>query len=157
MKKLDLPQVLALEQASFTMPWTKNLFLSEFRSPSVSRLLVALEADAPTRTVAGFMVFWVVAGEMHILNLAVAPDLRRQSLARQLVLAGLRHAYSKGARRAFLEARLSNEPARKLYTSLGFSSTSLRRNYYEAPVEDAVVMTLEEDAFTHLVNALKPA
>jgi len=152
MKKDDLDQVMAIEQASFSMPWSRNLFLSEFRSPSVSRLLVALAPDAPVRTITGYLVFWLVAGEMHILNLATAPGSRKQGIARRLVLAGLMHGYSKNARRAFLEVRVSNEAARKLYSSLGFTGSSLRRDYYDDPVEDAVLMTLEEGAFKSLVS-----
>lgn len=152
MKKEDVDQVLALEQASFTMPWSRNLFLSEFRSPLVSTLMVAL-ADASPRTVTGYLVFWHVADEMHILNLATAPEFKRQGIARKLVLAGLKRAYDKGARRAFLEVRVSNAAAQKLYANLGFTGTSVRREYYEEPVEDAVVMTLEQKAFMGLVKS----
>ncbi len=155
MKKEDLDQVMAIEQASFSMPWSRNLFLSEFRSPSVSRLLVALVPDAPMRTIAGYLVFWLVAGEMHILDLATAPGSRQQGIARRLVLAGLRHGYSKEARRAFLEVRASNDSAHKLYSSLGFTATFIRRDYYDDPIEDAVVMTLEEGAFASLVASLQ--
>jgi [ribosomal protein S18]-alanine N-acetyltransferase len=155
MKKDDLDQVMAIEQASFSMPWSRNLFLSEFRSPSVSRLLVALLPDASTRTIAGYLIFWLVAGEMHILNLATAPASRRQGIARRLVLAGLRYGYTKDARRAFLEVRASNDSARKLYSSLGFTGTSIRRDYYDDPLEDAVLMTLEEGAYKSLVLSLQ--
>jgi ribosomal-protein-alanine N-acetyltransferase len=153
MKKEDMDQVMAIEQSSFSMPWSRNLFLSEFRSPSVSRLLVALAPDASERTVAGYLVFWLVAGEMHILNLATAHGSRRQGIARRLVLAGLGHGYMQDARRAFLEVRVSNESARKLYSSLGFTGTSIRRDYYDDPLEDAVVMTLEEGAYKGLVTS----
>jgi ribosomal-protein-alanine N-acetyltransferase len=152
MKKEDVDQVLALEQLSFTMPWSRNLFLSEFRSPLVSTLMVAL-SDAPKRTVIGYLVFWHVADEMHILNLATAPEFKRQGVAKRLVLGALKRAYQKGATRAFLEVRASNAAARKLYADLGFTGTNVRREYYDAPVEDAVVMTLEQKAFTVLVEA----
>jgi ribosomal-protein-alanine N-acetyltransferase len=102
--------------------------------------------------VTGYIVFWLVADEMHILNLAVAPDSRRRGIARRLVLAGIKHARAKGARRAFLEVRASNIAAQKLYSSLGFMGTSLRRDYYDSPVEDAVVMTLEQRAFLSLAE-----
>jgi ribosomal-protein-alanine N-acetyltransferase len=150
MKKEDMDQVMAIEQESFSMPWSKNLFLSEFRSPLVSTLLVAL-AGGQARTVLGYLVFWIVADEMHILNLAVRSENRQQGIARSLVLAGLIHAYAKGARRAFLEVRTSNTAAQKLYASLGFTGTSVRRDYYDSPVEDAVVMTMEEAAFQSVV------
>jgi ribosomal-protein-alanine N-acetyltransferase len=152
MKKEDLDQVLGIEQASFSMPWSKNLFLSEFRSPGVSSLFVSLAADTPGRIVTGYIVFWHVEDEMHILNLAVAPDYRRLGIARQLVLAGVHRAYIKGARRAFLEVRASNTPAQKLYSDLGFSGSSIRRDYYDSPLEDAVVMTLEQGALERIAK-----
>ncbi len=152
MRKEDVDQVLAIEQASFTMPWSRNLFLSEFRSPGVSHLMVAL-ADGPVRTVIGFIVFWLVEDEMHLLNLAVAQACRRRGFARKLVMSALQSGHSKGAKRVFLEVRLSNTAAQKLYSSLGFSGTSLRRDYYDSPVEDAVVMVLEQSALDNLIRS----
>jgi ribosomal-protein-alanine N-acetyltransferase len=152
MKKEDIDQVMAIEQASFSMPWSRNLFLSEFRSPGISSLMVAL-SNAQARIAKGYIVFWLVADEMHILNLAVTPPLRRQGIAKKLVLAAIKRAHYKGARRAFLEVRASNVAARKLYLDLGFTGTALRRDYYDAPVEDALIMTLEAGAFTSLANA----
>lgn len=152
MRKDDIDRVLAIEQASFSMPWSKNLFLSEFRSPSVSTLLVSLENNTPTRSVTGYIVFWNVEDEMHILNLAVVPERRRQGISRQLVLAAIKRAYAKGARRAFLEVRASNDAARKLYSNLGFTGSSIRRDYYDSPIEDALIMTLEVGAFENIAT-----
>jgi [ribosomal protein S18]-alanine N-acetyltransferase len=146
MKKEDLDRVIQIERDSFSMPWSRNLFLSEFRSRGVSTLLVSLESEAGTRVVSGYIVFWLVAEEMHILNLAVAPAFRRRGIARSLVLDALGRAREKGARRAFLEVRISNAAAQKLYSSIGFTGVSLRREYYDFPVEDALLMTLEEKA-----------
>lgn len=154
MKKEDIDQVLAIEHASFSSPWSRNLFLSEFRSPRVSSLMVSL-ADSPGRKVSGFIIFWTVEDEMHILNLAVAPEFRRQGIAKMLVLAALAHARRKGAKRAFLEVRASNIAAQKLYSSLGFTGIAIRRGYYDAPIEDAVVMTLEHGAFESLIKGLQ--
>ena len=153
MRKEDIDQILAIEQASFSMPWSRNLFLSEFRSPGVSSLLVALADDSATRLVTGYIIYWLVEDEMHILNLAVAPELRRHGIARQLVLAAIKRAYVKGARLAFLEVRASNAAAQKLYSSLGFSGSFIRRGYYDSPIEDAVVMILEQGAFVDLAKA----
>jgi len=151
MKKEDIDQVLAIEQASFTMPWSRNLFLSEFRSPSVSMLMVAL-ADVSVRSVIGYIVCWLVAGEVHILNLAVDRSFRRQGMAKSIVLAALKRAHQKGAKRAFLEVRSSNTAAKKLYLDLGFTGTSVRRDYYDEPIEDALVMTLGEGALESLIR-----
>ena len=153
MKRDDVDQALSIEQASFSQPWSRNLFVSEFRSPGVSTLLVALQSDAPSRVVMGYVVYWLVEDEMHILNLAVASAFRRRGIARNLVLAALRRGYAKGAKRAFLEVRVSNAPAQKLYSSLGFFGSFLRRNYYDGPVEDALIMTLEGGALENLVRS----
>jgi [ribosomal protein S18]-alanine N-acetyltransferase len=152
MKKEDMDQVVAIEQASFSMPWSKNLFLSEFRSPGVSTLLVSLDNDQPERTVTGYIVYWIVEDEMHILNLAVTPEYRQQGISRKLVLAAIKRAARKGAQRAFLEVRASNSAAQKLYSSLGFSGSFIRRDYYDSPVEDAVIMTLEQGPFEALAK-----
>jgi ribosomal-protein-alanine N-acetyltransferase len=151
MKKENIDQVLAIERVSFTKPWSKNLFLSEFRSPSVSMLMVAL-GDVPLRRVVGYIVCWIVSDEMHILNLAVDQSFRRRGIARKLVLTALKRAYQKGVKRAFLEVRSSNTVAKKLYSDLGFTGTSVRRDYYEEPIEDAVVMTLGESALESLMR-----
>ncbi len=152
MKKEDLDQVLAIEQASFSMPWSRNLFLAELRNRAVSTSLVALAGNPAERVVTGYIVFWSVEDEMHILNLATAPAFRRQAVAKGLVRAGLRHAYGRGARRAFLEVRASNAPAQKLYLDLGFTGSFVRRGYYDEPVEDAVVMALAPGAYKALVE-----
>jgi len=153
MKKEDIDQVLAIEQASFSKPWSKNLFLSEFRSPLLSTLMVALaDGHGTTRTIVGYMVFWLVEDEMHILNLAVAPAFRRQGAARRLVVAALKRALQKGAKRAFLEVRTSNAAAQNLYSSLGFAGTAARRDYYESPAEDAVIMLLDYGAFLNIAE-----
>ncbi len=151
MRREDIDQVMAIEQESFSIPWTRNLFLSEFRSPKVSTLMVAM-SDTAIRTVIAYLIYWHVGDEMHILNLAVTPSCRRQGVARKLVLAAIRRAHKKGARRAYLEVRISNTSAMKLYAALGFTGISVRRDYYDAPVEDAVVMALAELAFESLAK-----
>jgi ribosomal-protein-alanine N-acetyltransferase len=145
----DLDQVLAIEEASFTMPWSRNLFLSEFRDPKVSLMLVA-RAHAAVRQIAGYIVCWRVADELHILDLATLPSLRRKGIARQLVLAALREGYQNGVRRAFLEVRASNSAAFALYENLGFIRTQVREGYYDKPIEDAVVMSLEQEGLNDL-------
>lgn len=152
MKKEDVDQVLAIEQESFSQPWSRNLFLSEFRSATVSTLLVARLGDPAVRRIAGYLVYWTVEDEMHILNLAVAPAYRKRGIAKHLVLSGIARAYKKGVKKAFLEVRVSNSGAQKLYSSLGFTGSFIRRNYYDAPVEDALVMTLEQGMFQSLAT-----
>ncbi|MBS1125204.1 MAG: rimI [Nitrospirae bacterium] len=151
MTREDIDQVLAIEQASFTMPWSRNLFLSEFRNPSVSLMLVARSPDSGGRII-GYIVCWAVADELHILDLATEPSWRRKGIARMLVLAAIREGDAVGASRVFLEVRASNQAALLLYEGLGFTRSLIREGYYDMPVEDAVVMSLERNAMALLLN-----
>lgn len=151
MIKDDLDQVLAIEQASFTMPWSRNLFLSEFRNAPVSLMLAARQSLEP-RGIIGYIVCWIVADELHILNLAMEPARRRTGIARRLVLAALKYGCERNVRRAFLEVRASNEAALNLYEGLGFVRSIVRKGYYDLPVEDAVVMSLEQDGLQKLIR-----
>ena len=151
MTREDIDQVLTIEQASFTMPWSRNLFLSEFRNPSVSLMLVARSPDSGGRII-GYIVCWAVADELHILDLATEPSWRRKGIARMLVLAAIREGDAVGASRVFLEVRASNQAALLLYEGLGFTRSLIREGYYDMPVEDAVVMSLERNAMALLLN-----
>jgi len=144
MTRDDIDQVIAIEQVSFTMPWSRNLFLSEFRNPKVSLMLAARSPEQGGKVI-GYIVCWVVADELHILDLAMLPAWRRQGIARQLVLAAVRQGARRGASRAFLEVRTSNEAAFSLYEGLGFARTIVREGYYDQPIENAVVMSLERE------------
>jgi [ribosomal protein S18]-alanine N-acetyltransferase len=151
MTREDIDQVITIEQASFTMPWSRNLFLSEFRNPKVSLMLVARSREGDSRII-GYIVCWVVADELHILDLATEPSCRRKGIARMLVLSAIRQGNERGALRAFLEVRASNTAALLLYEGLGFTRSLVREGYYDMPIEDAVVMSLEHDALATLVN-----
>ena len=133
----DLDDVLAIEDAAFTNPWTREMYLAELENEGVSYCYLARNAD---RQVVGFCSFWRVVDELHINNLAVLPPHRRAGVATAL----LRHAFREGARlgavRATLEVRRSNDPARNLYERFGFSTAGTRRAYYTKPVEDAIVL-----------------
>ena len=149
MVKEDLEQVLAIEQASFTMPWSRNLFLSEFRNAPVSLMLVARSP----RAIVGYIVCWIVADELHILDLATEPAHRRKGISRQLVLAALSQGSKRKVGRVFLEVRTSNEAALCLYEGLGFIRSTVRKGYYDLPLEDAVVMSLEEDGMKKIMRS----
>ena len=131
----DLTAIVSLEQDSFSNPWTPAA-LAEMLTSEVTRLYVARHE---TRGVVAFCACWLIDDELQINTVAVNADLRRQGIARGLldfVLA------DTAARTATLEVRASNDAARKLYESLGFSVTAIRANYYSHPVEDAVILWL---------------
>lgn len=140
MQPADVPAVAAIEAVSFERPWREGAFRHELDIP-FSRALVAYPTDAPER-VAGYVVLWHVADEVHLLNLAVAPELRGRGLGRTLATAVVEHAREVAARFVTLEVAIGNDVARTLYQRLGFVERERRRDYY-APGIDAVVMVLE--------------
>jgi [ribosomal protein S18]-alanine N-acetyltransferase len=137
----QIDDVLAIEEASFTNPWTREMYLSEMENPGVSYCFLAKDANGH---VMGFCSFWRVLDELHINNLAVKPEVRRLGAGTALLERVLDEAARFGARRVTLEVRRSNEPARLLYERFGFSVAGVRRGYYTKPVEDALVLWREE-------------
>ena len=137
----EIDAVLAIEQASFTSPWTKEMYLSELENPDVSYFYLAKTADS--RVIVGFCSFWRVLDELHINNLAVMPEYRRAGAATALLTRVLEDGAKMGARRATLEVRHSNQPAQRLYERFGFTVAGVRRGYYSNPVEDALVLWKE--------------
>jgi ribosomal-protein-alanine N-acetyltransferase len=134
----DLDAVMAVEHASFTNPWTRDMYLSELANEGVSHLFVARD---DTGRIIGFCAFWHVLDEMHINNLAVAPESRRAGAASALLTRALTEGAGMGARRATLEVRRSNGAAQHLYQRFGFTVAGVRVGYYSQPIEDALVLS----------------
>jgi [ribosomal protein S18]-alanine N-acetyltransferase len=137
MTEKDLDKVLGIERRSFPTPWSKELFLSELRL-SQARAFVATDAHDRVK---GYVCFWLVADEAHILNLAVHPEQRKQGVAAQLLRYSLDYARKAGAGEATLEVRRSNYQAIGLYRNFQFEPRGIRRNYYSDTGEDAVIMS----------------
>jgi ribosomal-protein-alanine N-acetyltransferase len=137
----DVPELLALERQSFTHPWSEANFREAVADPSRVTALVLREAHGRGGpTVVGYCICQLVADELHILDLVVAADRRRQGLGRWLLGFALERAARRGAERAFLEVRRSNEAALGLYRAVGFRLLVERRDYYRDPAEDALVL-----------------
>jgi ribosomal-protein-alanine N-acetyltransferase len=144
MQPEDLPEVMAIEVASYPLPWTQEMFENELARGNLSEVLIARLADAGSPPpLAGYICVWVVGDELHINNVAVDPRFRRRGVAAALLRTALEHGRSRGARRAFLEVRASNAAAQALYRGFGFEVEGIRKRYYTHPVEDAVVMKCE--------------
>ena len=137
----DLDAILAIEEASFTHPWTRDMYLAELENRGVSYLYVAKNAAG---RIVGFCACWRVLNELHINNLAVTPAERRACVAATLLTRVLAEGAALGARRATLEVRRSNEPARRLYETFDFSLAGVRPAYYTNPVEDALILWRED-------------
>lgn len=135
----SLDGVMALEAEVYPFPWTRGNFVD-----SLVAGYTAWTLNRPTGELVGYCVAMAGAAEMHLLNITVAPALRRGGHARRLLDALLEVCSASGAERLWLEVRQSNAAAREAYRRLGFATVGLRKGYYPAPEssrEDAVVMT----------------
>ena len=137
MKVEDLPEIVSIETASFTTPWSETLFYNEIcKAIAVSRVA---RIDG---MVVGYLCANVILDEGHILNLAVHPQYRGLGTASSLIKEMIDIMREKDCRSVFLEVRISNEQARIMYEKFGFTLLGTRKNYYISPVEDAVIMVL---------------
>jgi ribosomal-protein-alanine N-acetyltransferase len=137
----DIDSILAIEQASFTNPWTREMYVAEVKNEGVSFFYLARDNG---RRIVGFCSFWRVLDELHINNLAVVPEVRRLGVATALLRRVMDEAARFGIRRTMLEVRQSNAPARRLYEKFGFVVAGSRSKYYTNPTEDALVLWREE-------------
>lgn len=132
-----LDQVVAIEQASFPTPWSKNAFLYEIKNNEFAHYLTALTSE---RNVAGYAGMWIIFNEAHLTNVAVHKSYRRRGLGMALMQKMIIWAMELGADRMTLEVRPSNKPARTLYKNLGFEEKGIRKNYYSDTGENAIIM-----------------
>jgi ribosomal-protein-alanine N-acetyltransferase len=137
MRPEDLDEVLVIERASFSMPWSRGAFLYEMQQNRVARCWVGRDEAG---SVAGYLCLWEVSDEVHITNVAVRPDARRQGIARLLLRTVLEDARRRRFKIMVLEVRPSNHQAVSLYESFGFRVVGRRRGYYYDTGEDALVM-----------------
>jgi [ribosomal protein S18]-alanine N-acetyltransferase len=141
----DLDRILWIEQASFTVPWTRKMFEVELNQNPFGHVYVARQAEGREQTggFLGYVCFWVVFEEFRLMTLAVEPSVRRQGFGRALLRHAMALGRAQGATRALLEVRASNAAALRLYAQEGFQRGAVRMRYYTNPVEDAVLMELE--------------
>ena len=132
----DLPRVLAIERMSFTSPWTEPNFRYEIEENPVAWNVVGRTGGS----VAAFACAHIVADEMMINDLAVDASARRRGFGSRLLRHLIDGARTRGCRRATLEVRPSNAPARALYEAFGFEIVGRRRGYYADTGEDAILL-----------------
>ncbi|MBR6654688.1 MAG: ribosomal protein S18-alanine N-acetyltransferase [Oscillospiraceae bacterium] len=132
-----IPQMVELEKICFSMPWTADMIRSELNNPSCL-YLAAVDGD----TLVGYIGVQTVLDEGYINNVAVRPEYRRRGIAAALISLLTEQAQAIGLAFMTLEVRESNAPAIALYEKLGFTTVGRRKNYYEKPREDAILMTI---------------
>ncbi len=133
----QLEQIEKIEQQCFSCPWT----LDQLRSQLSDDRHVFLAAVDAGGTVLGYVGMMFVLDEGYISNVAVAPAYRRQGVADALISALMTRAEELNLAFVTLEVRAGNEPAKSLYAKHGFVPVGRRKNYYDLPKEDAILMT----------------
>lgn len=146
MTKEHIPQVVKIEEQSFSMPWSENAFLESF-SYDHALFLVALDECCKQSdeedTVAGYIGMYKVFNEGDITNIAVSPDYRGKGIGLALMNEIKELAIQKNIETLILEVRESNSTAINLYEKVGFNRAGIRKNFYEKPVENAIVMYMQ--------------
>lgn len=132
-----IPQIAELERQCFSKPWSEAMLAEELNNLTAS-FIVALGDNGQ---VLGYAGMSVVAGEGYIDNVAVRQEYRRQGIAEALLDVFLRFGAAHQLAFLTLEVRASNDPAKRLYMKHGFEQVGRRKNYYDAPQEDAIIMT----------------
>lgn len=131
----DVPEVYAIECDNFAQPWTREALLGEIASER-SHYLVALEGEE----VIGYIGLWKIFDEGHITNIAVKKSWHGKGVGSQLVEGMLSLGHGLGIDCYTLEVRVSNSPAIHLYKKYGFEAAGIRKNFYDLPKEDAIIM-----------------
>ena len=135
MKVDDLDQVVAIEKESFSMPWTREGLLT-FLNRGDTLYLVAEKRGE----ILGYCGYLQVIDEADILNVAVKMMYRGQHIGTRMIQRLLEEGKKRGAYRFTLEVRQSNFAAIHVYEKIGFVSVGIRKNFYEKPTENAIIM-----------------
>lgn len=130
----DLPRVMELERESFSDPWSEATMAATLSIPVVRGLAARVDGE-----MVGFALAYLIPPEGEIADICVSPKVRGRGIASLLMQALLEGDCTE----FWLEVRASNTPARRLYEKLGFAAVGIRKNYYDNPREDAVVMRLD--------------
>lgn len=138
----DVPEVMAVERASYSAGWPATAFERELTQNAMARYLVL--RSSPSGPVLGFGGLWLMVDEAHIVTVAIVPAERRRGLGSIIVYGLMSLAIEQQMVLATLEVRVSNEAARVLYATYGFYEVGLRKRYYSDNHEDALIMSTED-------------
>lgn len=135
----DLDEILAIENASFSKPWSRDVFMRELHIP-ISRNLVAKIREDRHVEIAGYVTYWIVAEELQVHKICVRENLRKSGVASRLMEEMIRLSCREGVFLCSLEVGRSNEGAKRLYEQFGFEVTEIRPQYYAESGEDAMIL-----------------
>lgn len=134
LKREDIPEVYEIEKLSFTDPHSIASMTAAIMNPACE-FWVVREGNK----IAGFVEFWIMYDESHIIDIAVHPEFRRRGIGKKLMEFLIEKSSAAGAKKIFLEVRPSNTPAIALYKKMGFVESGMRTKYYKD--EDALIMS----------------
>jgi len=144
----DIPDVLAIEETLPGRQWTEKSFMDSLKRPEAHFYVAACRDEEglssyPQGRALAYCGCYCALDEAEIVNVAVAPELRQNGIGRQMVSYVIGEEKKSGTRIFILEVRCSNTAARRLYEKAGFVCCGTRRDFYERPAEDAIVMRLD--------------
>ena len=136
MREEDIDQILEVEHASFTTPWSREAFYNELHNNRFAVYIVLEENNK----ILGYCGAWIVIDEAHVTNVAILPEFRGRNLGEAILRKMMSVAREMGAKTMTLEVRVTNNVAQSLYRKLGFQNGGIRKNYYSDNQEDGLVM-----------------
>lgn len=136
----DLVEVLAIERCTHSPAWSRQNFVSELRN-ACAYAFVAHDGQR----LLGYLAFWMICDEVHLLNLAIHPDFRGCGIGGRLMRFLIHFSHDHGAKWIGLEVRRSNHKARAMYCHYGFREKDVRQAYYQNNREDGIVMECRLD------------
>jgi ribosomal-protein-alanine N-acetyltransferase len=151
MAMADLDEILTIENSSFSKPWPRAVFMRELQIP-ISRNLVATVRTDTHDGIAGYVTYWVVAGEVQVHKICVREDFRKSGVASSLMAEMIRISLREGIALCNLEVSRSNEGAKRLYEKFGFKVIDIRPQYYAESGDDAMILSLDLKKCLHFIG-----
>ena len=140
-EKKDIEDIARIENSCFSVPWSLDAIEQEICENKLAKFFIACDGED---NVVGFIGIWTLIDECQINKVAVLPEKRKLGIGKAILNHVLKLTREQGIKSWYLEVSESNIAAQALYESAGFSGVGIRKKYYIDPVEDAVLMNLEE-------------
>ena len=140
-EQMDIDAIVRVENACFSTPWSIDAIKHEICENKLADFMIACDEE---NNIIGYIGIWTLLNECQINKIAVIPEKRKNGIGKTILNHVLEFTRDIGVKNWYLDVRESNTAAQALYRSAGFSSVGTRKNYYINPVEDAVLMNLEE-------------
>lgn len=138
---MDIDAIVRVENTCFSTPWSIDAIKHEICENKLADFMIACDEE---NNIIGYIGIWTLLDECQINKIAVMPEKRKIGIGKTILNHVIELTRDMGVKSWYLEVRESNTAAQALYRSAGFSSVGTRKNYYINPVEDAVLMSLEE-------------